>query len=54
MEKQLHVSARGHRQFGSFGFARKKALQKAFFSSQKKKIQLDDSHVPKHVVVFPF
>jgi hypothetical protein len=25
-EKQLHVSARGHRQVGSFGFARKKCF----------------------------
>jgi hypothetical protein len=25
-EKQLHVSARGHRQVGSFGFARKNAF----------------------------
>jgi hypothetical protein len=34
-EKQLHVSARGHRQVGSFGFARKK-----FFLQRPVNLQL--------------
>jgi hypothetical protein len=51
--KQLHVSARGHLQVVSCGFARK--LISATPSDFKThSIQPEDGHVPKHVVVLSF